>query len=386
MGKRELLLVAVFALVGFGVYRFTAPPADPSKPGFSFSRLLDNVRREIRGQRESAEGRKTITLPVAESVREIRLAAGTTAVTIVGEDRKDIQAELFVRSSGYDKAEAEGYVRATHDLFKSDEAGALLILTVGYPSGGRQSGTLTLKVPAHLGLRLDGKSGTFTATNLASIAIGTSRGATTISKVSGAVSINQRGAALMIDDVGSLRLQTAAGVNGRISNVKEDTTLNLQGGELRGSHFAGGLEVEARNVELILEQLDKVRGPVRINAAGGELTVRGLRAEARIDGRATEIIVDQLDAVPLAIYNEGSDPVELTTPAGGFKLDALAVNGSITLDEKMPKDTLVITAPAGEGQPDAGARRESRASGSVRGGGPTITIRASRGGILLKGR
>ena len=386
MGKRELLLVAVFALVGFGVYQFTAPPGDPSKPGFSFSRILDDVRREVRGQRESAEGRKAMTVAVPDTVREIRLASGSTAVTIVGEDRKDVQAELFVRSTGYNKAEAEGLVKATHDLFKSDEAGALLILTVEFPSGGRQTATLTLKVPAQMGMRMDTKSGAFTATNVASVAIGTSRGETTISRVPGAVSISQRGGALTIDDVGSLRLQTGGAVEAKITNVKGDATFNLTGGELRGSQFAGGLEVEARNAEVHLEQLDKLRGPVRINATGGEVTLRGLRAEARIDGRETEIVVDQTEAVPLAIYNDGSDPIELTTPGGGFKVDALSVNGPLTVDDKLTKAGVTVTNPPAEAPAGNGGRQESRASGAVRGGGPTLTLRASRGGIVLKGR
>ena len=387
MGKRELLLIAVFALVGFGVYQFTAPPSDPSKPGFSLSRILNEVRREVRGNRESAEGRKITTIPVPGTVREIRLASGSTAVTIVGEDRTDVHADLFVRSNGYDKAEAESLVKATHDLFKTDEAGALLILTVEFPRGGQQTATLTLKVPAHLGMRMDAKSGAFTATNVASLAIGTSRGATTVSKIPGAVSLSQRASALTIDDVGSLRLQTAAAVEARITNVRGDATFNLTGGELRGSQFGGGLEVEARNAEVHLEQLDKVRGPVRINATGGEVSLKGLRAETRIDGRQTEIVVDQADAVPLAIYNEGSDPIELTTPGGGFKVDALSVDGPLTVDEKLTKTGITVTAPPSDAPAgNGGGRQESRAAGVVRGGGPTITLRAGRGGIVLKAR
>ena len=46
MGKRELLLIAVFVVVGTGVYQMTAP-ARPGVSGFSLSRLLEHVRSEI---------------------------------------------------------------------------------------------------------------------------------------------------------------------------------------------------------------------------------------------------------------------------------------------------------------------------------------------------
>ena len=73
MGKRELLLAAAFILVGAVVYQVTAPPADPSRPGFSIGRLINEMRREVRGQRESAENTTTTLIPVPASVTEVRL-------------------------------------------------------------------------------------------------------------------------------------------------------------------------------------------------------------------------------------------------------------------------------------------------------------------------
>ncbi len=36
MGKRELLLIGVFLVLGMGVYQMTAPPPKPGQEGFSF--------------------------------------------------------------------------------------------------------------------------------------------------------------------------------------------------------------------------------------------------------------------------------------------------------------------------------------------------------------
>lgn len=382
MGKRELLLALAFVVVGFGVYQFTAPPADPSKPGFSPSKLINEIRREIRGQRESAEGTRTTALKVGDTVREIRLTAGSTTITVVGEDREDVEVQFHVRSTGYDKAEAESLVKATHDLFKSDEAAALLILTVDYPREGRQTGTLTLKVPKRLGFRMDGKAGTLKVSDVASIAIGPARGETTLTNIAGPVAINQRGSILTVSNVGELRLQTAAGAEVRISQVRGNTSMNIQGGEVRAEHIAGSLEVESRNAELRFEHLDKVAEPVRVNAMGGEIVFVGLRTDARIDGRETDVRVEQGGPAPLAIYNsnDGADAIEVTLADAGLKLDAVAQNGSITLDDALTKAGLAVNSDGGEGTP------EKRVRGAIRGGGPTITLRATRGDITIKSR
>jgi hypothetical protein len=67
--------------------------------------------------------------------------------------------------------------------------------------------------------------------------------------------------------------------------------------------------------------------------------------------------------------------MEITAPPGGFILDALVTDGSLTL----PDDIREHVTTSG-GTDDA---KEQRANGAVRGGGPTITLRANRGDIRV---
>ena len=90
------------------------------------------------------------------------------------------------------------------------------------------------------------------------------------------------------------------------------------------------------------------------------------QTRAFIDGKQAD------RAAPLAIYSEGGDSIEITPPLGGYQLDAVAANAPITL----PDGTLTVTTSG----------QERRATGPVKGGGPTITIRASRGEIKLRPR
>ena len=381
MGKRELLLAAVILVVGVVVYQFTAPPGDPSKPGFSFSRILNEIRREVRGQREFAEDTKRATVAVADTVREIRLdALLSTAVTIIGEDREDIEAEFHVRSNGYDVDEAKRL--AGESTLKTDAAGALLILRTDYPEAGRQTGRLTLKIPSRLGVRTDGKSGVMKISRVESVAIGTARGNTELADIHGHVAVTQRGSQITIQNVGSVRLQTFS-AEVKLVNVRGDTTLNVQGGEFVAEQLLGALEMESRNSEMRFERLEKLRGPVRLNAVGGEIWVSGLTVEARIDGRDTQIRVEPAIPIVLSVYNTEED-VDITLPSGGLRLDLLATEGDIEVPDGL-KERLTITPPPGDAAAPVG-RTEHRVSGDLFGGGPLVTVRVTRGEIILKTR
>ena len=54
MGKRELVLIAVFVVLGFCVYQLTAPPPPPGSEGVSIGGIFRNMRRDVQGARESA--------------------------------------------------------------------------------------------------------------------------------------------------------------------------------------------------------------------------------------------------------------------------------------------------------------------------------------------
>jgi hypothetical protein len=377
MGKRELLLVGVFIVLGVVVYQVTAPPGDPSRPGFSFSRVLNEVRREIRGQRESAEETRRSVIPIAAAVTELRLGFRAATITVSGEDREDVEAEFHVRSNGFDKAEAERLVKESALLV--DEAGALLILSGKFPEAGTQTATLTLKVPKRLGVRIDEKNGRLVVSGVSGVTVGSGTGETAISNISGMVAVTQRGRVVTVENAGALRLNASAGADVKVTGVSGDTNLTLQTAEVTATGLAGGLEVEARNSELRLEGLDKLRGNVRLNLTAGELIMTGLATEARIDGRRTEMRVELAAAVPLAIYND-SEPVEVGLPRGGVRVDAVASDGRVSLDPALQKAGLKVDAPA-EGAQGPG---QERVEGALNGGGPLLTIRNTRADIVLR--
>jgi hypothetical protein len=369
MGKRELLLIVAFAIAGAIVYQANAPPPAPGERSFSPRGIIEHIRRGMRGSRASAESLNTSTHPVETAVTELQIATNPVELTIIGEDRADISAELKVHSNGYDDAEARRTAKET--ALKIDRDGVRLRATINYPEDGRQTANLTLHVPARLQVKVDSTRGRTRIANVAGIETDSGRGNVEIKEVKGRVAGNYRGGELHVVGAGSVKL-TTIGTDVRLEQIAGQTSMNMRAGNLRAAGLVGPIDVDTTGVDVELENLEKTTGMVRITAAAGSISLKGLRTEARIDSRSADVdaIVDR--PVPLAIYSEAGGRVEITPPPGGYQLDAVASDGSIDV----PGGTVQVT----------GDLQEHRATGAVNGGGPTITIRTTHGNITVRER
>jgi hypothetical protein len=106
MGKRELLIVLAFIVAGTIAFQLSAPPAKESTSGFSFSKIIDSAKREMRGNRSYAAPPKTTVFAADADVSELRLMGSAGPVKIVGEARADVSLELTVTSTGEDEPAA----------------------------------------------------------------------------------------------------------------------------------------------------------------------------------------------------------------------------------------------------------------------------------------
>jgi hypothetical protein len=367
MGKRELLLIVAFVIAGALVYHMSAPPPAPGERSFSTGQIVEHIRRAIRGNRASAEVVARASHS-AEGVSEVQFALGNTNLTVTGEDRRDIETEFHVRSNGYDDAEAQRL--ATESVLKADHAGSVVMFTATNPEAGRQVGTLVVKVPRRLGVQLKGGGSQVTIAHVASVELGNARGRAEVQDVAGAVTGGHRGGQIRLTNVGSVKL-TTSGSDLRLERSRGEISLNMRGGELKASDLAGSIDLETTGTDVTLENLDKTAGVVRIKANGGSIAVKVLKTDARIDARGADVEIALDRAGPVAVYTEGSS-VEVTPPATGYQLDAVAADGTISL----PPGTLEVTS-LGE---------EHRAVGPINGGGPTITLRNEHGNITLRER
>jgi Putative adhesin len=372
MGKRELVLIAVFVVLGFCVYQLTAPPPLPGSEGVSISGIFRNMRRTIHGASESAAADSAQTVPVDATVKELRLNIVRPGdLTVAGEDRADIAAELHTTARGYDQAEAKASADATK--LKIERVGDAMVVSLD-SSAGRNlprnnsvaQMVILLKVPRRLAMRMEPHSGRLIVSQLASGEIIGSRGETRITGIPGRLVLTHSGGSLELEDLGSLKLN-ARNSRGTVKKVGGALAVDSTGGDLAMTDITGPLEIEGRNTDLKIDDLKNMKAPLRINSTGGEIIVRGLRSEARLDGRNNVIDVALAAPAVVTIYNLGE--IRVTAPPGGYTIDAVATEGHITMDD-------------GDLKPSDGP--DPHVAGPVRGGGPTLTLRSTRGGITVR--
>jgi hypothetical protein len=107
-----------------------------------------------------------------------------------------------------------------------------------------------------------------------------------------------------------------------------------------------------------------------------------VQVETRIDGRHVEVRVNQASAAPLSIYTD-DDVIEVTLPSSGVTVDAMVVNGRVNVDKALETAGLKTTETSA---PNDNERKETRVAGDVKSAGPLITLRSTRGEIVLRSR
>jgi hypothetical protein len=374
MGKRELVLIALFAVVGIVVYQFTAPPPPPGSEEVSVGGIFQRMKRQVQGPREMATAESKEVVPVAAGVRLLRISfAYGNDLTIVGSDRTDISLESNITGRGYDKTEAMSVAEAAK--LKIESTSDAIAMTAAPNVAGRRNGprafvseaSYTINVPKRLAVRLEPHNGKLTIRDVAAAEIMGSRGPTTLSNIDGPIVLSQTGSHLEIDGAGSLKL-TSRNANGVVKRVSGTVTMDATGAEMRVENLIGPLDIEARNAEITVDAAKLAKAPFRFNATGGRVRIEHLKTESRIDGRNTDIDVGLSGAAPITIYSTG-ETIIVTPPPNGYALDAVATEGSLTIEDgefKVPVDG------------------EQRVSGNVRGGGPALTLRANRGDIRVR--
>jgi hypothetical protein len=374
MGKRELVLIALFLVVGIAVYQFTAPPAPPGSD-LSVGGIFQRMRRGMQGPRETASANSQQTFPVAPGVQKLRLnLLRPCDLTVTGSDRSDIAVEIRVVARGFEQAE----VRAAADgagLTLDPTKGDTMIITNAWNDRriGQQAFVtqvaITLRVPQRLQLTVLPHIGLLAVKDVASLDAASSRGDTHVSAIAGDVRLSHVGGTLEVAGATSLKV-TTRNSRGEISAITGTVSVDTSGSRLTLTDIGGPLEVESRTTDLTIRAIDALKAPLRYNGTNGQLRIEGLRSEARLDGHNTDMDVRLATAAPVTIYNLGA--ISVTAPPDGYTLDAVATEGRITTDDSS------ITATPSDG-PDA------RVNVKVRGGGPTLTLRATRGRIEVRG-
>src|SRR4026207_1288379 len=108
MGKRELVLIALFAVIGVVVYQFTAAPPPPGSEDVSVGGIFQRMKRQMQGPQASSTAEQEDAIDLAPQTKLLRLSfAYAHDLTIPGSDGDEIMVKSKVVGRGYDEAEAK---------------------------------------------------------------------------------------------------------------------------------------------------------------------------------------------------------------------------------------------------------------------------------------
>jgi hypothetical protein len=142
----------------------------------------------------------------------------------------------------------------------------------------------------------------------------------------------------------------------RIADVAGSFEVEARRGDFRARNIGGAAHFAGRDVEA---ELENIGGPLKLTGSGGEVRVRDVRGPITAETERTTLKLTPGTAVAISATTE-HDAIELTLPAAG--------------DIRTP-DGLIAIQRNGE---------DAKASGPLRGGGPKVILRTSRGDITVR--
>jgi hypothetical protein len=364
MGKRELLLIGLFGVLGLIAYQLTAP-ARP-EGGFSLRDWLARVRREVQEVRIQQPVTRSLDAPVPASVARVRLEGPRGTFTVVGEARDTVAIELKGVVHAVDEAEAAAQARQL--AVTATPEGDRLVVRITLPDmevRRRLPLDVSIRMPARLALDLSMPGGQTEVSGIAAVAIERASGRARFAGIAGAVSGEFGSGAIEIERVGSLDLK-ARRTELRIVGVAGAARLEAAAGDLvlRGVEGPTTLKVERMDSEL-----EDLGGPLEVTGSGGQLRVRGARGAITCDTRRVTLLLAPAVPVPITATSD-ADLIEVTLPRGGATVDARAERGEI----RVPDDTLAVKTH----------EEVQEAQGAIAGGGPRLQLRTTRGDIVIR--
>jgi Putative adhesin len=365
MGKRELLLISGFAVVGLLVYQLTMPAT--ADTGGGFAAWWARVRSHVGQNRVEQHYERKEEVAVPAAVRTVAMQLDRASVTILGEPRDTIAIDLSGTVYAADERMATALAEQITLAVTTD--GPVMKVATTLPKrdevARRPRVQLTVRVPARLGIEVRLGGGELDVTNVDSVQVVRASGRIRIASIAGAVTGEMGPGEIEIDRAGSLAIETRSS-QVRIADVAGSFEVEARRGDFRARGIGGPAHLEGRDLEAELEDL---AGPLHLTGSGGEVRVRDVRGPITAETERTTLKLTPGTAVEISARTE-HDAIELTLPSSGILLDAQATDGDI----RAP-DGLIAVQRSGD---------DATASGPLRGGGPRVLLRTSRGDITVR--
>jgi DUF4097 and DUF4098 domain-containing protein YvlB len=215
----------------------------------------------------------------------------------------------------------------------------------------RNEGKYTIHVPAQFSAKLDTSGGAIAVSDLTGeVNADTSGGALRFMRINGPLNGDTSGGSIHVTDCrGTIKVDTSGGrieVSGGGGSLDGDTS----GGDVTVKDFAGPASVETSGGGITMEN---VRGTVKGETSGGSIHA---------------VLLSPIPG-PVTLSTSGGGVTVKVAPEAAFNLDADTSGGGVSCD-------LPVTME--------GKKERNRLNGTVNGGGPSVSLHSSGGGIQVK--
>lgn len=364
MAKRELLIAVGFLVAGALAYWLTAAPRERPIPRNTLPALVEEWRQETARSASRETVRTSGNRPLGREVAEVRLS-GFTRVDVVGEDRADVAWTLVVAASGPTPDAAR--TSAANTTLVEDDLGAALALSPTSAGGDtRRTAELTVRVPAHVSLRLEGAR-RVTVDGTSGVRLEGIVGDVSLKNVRGPLTGAHRNGALDVAGARTLNLNLNAS-RATLAGVEGDITISARNGECHLVAPAGATTIEATGVVLTATEST---GSLRANITNGSMTITSPRDLVHVDARRARIDLSLDRPVPITVVG-----VESTTAA------ALGETLPITVDATITNGTIDARGVGLTATPTHDGARLVHTFGAA----ARVTLRATRGAIEITRR
>jgi hypothetical protein len=372
MGKRELLMIVGFLVIGALVYQLAAPAAPDAEAGRSWHDVFQHIRGEMFGARARVPVERPLSVTVAAETRTLDLGEVNGRIEVVGEDRDTVEGLARLTLAGMDETDEDAKRAAEGLTLAFEPNGDRLVLKLTHKdewrinrSGrGRPSLDVRVKIPSRLALAFD-VSGVADVQDTAGVDVGGSRGSVTLRRILGAVTGSQRDGTLEVSGAKGVDLEIRR-VTLRLEKVSGEVEIEATDGGIEATGLTGKTTLKTRRVGI--ELVDQ-SGPLTIEASDGRAELRRLAAETDLELTRLALQADCAKAV--AISGESSDgSVDFRLPDAGLSLAIETTEGSLVGPDGLP-------APSRDGV-------KTTLEAEWRGGGPKVKLTGARTAITLK--
>lgn len=361
MGKRELLLVLVFAVVGTVLYQLTVPASVEGARGFSLRDIFRSARSHMGDRSATRMVSRSATLVLPDGIDVIEIEDFRGRLDVVGEDGADVHATLDVTLHGLDDADLDEQA-AGLDFTITAREGRAVIDTTRLSGGSRPDLTLRVRMPKTLRLQLGGR-GTASLTGIEGAEFDDYRGDLVVEEVSGPITGSHRDGRAEFGRDTHVDIETHRGIVRLVRPAS--VQLHADGTDIEVMEAAGDVSLTQR--QCTIEVLGGA-GTTTVRGQGGTIKLRNVRNPVDIEATRLTVSMTMERAAAVTLAIEGDD-VDLTLPRDGVDIEASVERGDLRAPDAL---TAVIEDDV------------RRVTGSLAGGGPRLSLTVERGALIIR--